>query len=809
MVGLGMTDATSTSPPGGSPPAASARWRGLLGLIPLLVALPILVRQASYFMPYMCDDSLIVARYAERLIEGHGLTWTDGERVEGYSNLLWTVCVAAIGSLGIDVLDAARLLGVTCTATVFVALGRAHAPQSLADVLPSTLAALMFAVAGPVGVWAIGGLEQSMVAALLAWALVAVYPIIDGTDASRRRALLVGLPLGLLCWTRPDAPLFTAVFAGVTVLLFELRRPGWVLALSMTALPVLAVVMQLSFRLLYYGDWLPNPAYIKAHVGDRLGEGVEYIVGAWQWMVPALVLVGLSLAVSFVGKHQRGRSILLLCCFVAWAGYLVAIGGDIFAGRRHWVPLWLLLSFMLAPGLDWVIRRKRLWLTLVVALGSLAAIGWLADLQREDPKIHQAKRQTWQWEGEVLARVLGEGFRAEQPLLAVTAAGTLPYFSKLPSLDMLGLNDRHIARQQPEQPGDLAHDHADGSYVLDREPDLIVFSLGIKAGFNAGREMLRDERFKRDYTLVTFRGYVPHERDGLVYVRTRGRVGMQVDDAAVTMPGYLLVGNDVFAQPGVDGGIETVIPINARLNSPPVQLGRGTWHVTVVPPNPNIDVGLYVGKQRPTKVLSVTNESEQVRLRVTSRNVSSLLDTILIERVADDARLASPGPAVVAPPKYRAEPIGTFEDGLGGWRRAGRAFKHNPASEMMIGKTPITGNVGKFINSYGAKTGDRVAGQLTSEPFTVTSGTLLSFRIGGGKSLDVGVRLVDGDRTMIAWHGKDSEDLEEVRFLLTPYVGRTLHVEIFDEARGSWGHVLADEFVLLHPVASEPDVDRR
>ena len=37
----------------------------------------------------------------------------------------------------------------------------------------------------------------------------------------------------------------------------------------------------------------------------------------------------------------------------------------------------------------------------------------------------------------------------EEPLFAVTAAGCLPYFSELPALDMLGLNDRHIAHHRP------------------------------------------------------------------------------------------------------------------------------------------------------------------------------------------------------------------------------------------------------------------------------------------------------------------------------------------------------------------------
>ena len=54
-----------------------------------LAALVVLFVHAASYLPFIADDALITLRYAERLLDGHGLTWNDGERVEGYSNLLW------------------------------------------------------------------------------------------------------------------------------------------------------------------------------------------------------------------------------------------------------------------------------------------------------------------------------------------------------------------------------------------------------------------------------------------------------------------------------------------------------------------------------------------------------------------------------------------------------------------------------------------------------------------------------------------------------------------------------------------------
>ena len=59
-------------------------------------AIVLLAFHASYYYPFISDDSLISLRYAQRLVEGKGLTWTAGHPVEGYSNLLWVLLNALL-----------------------------------------------------------------------------------------------------------------------------------------------------------------------------------------------------------------------------------------------------------------------------------------------------------------------------------------------------------------------------------------------------------------------------------------------------------------------------------------------------------------------------------------------------------------------------------------------------------------------------------------------------------------------------------------------------------------------------------------
>ena len=48
---------------------------------------------------FLCDDAFISFRYARNLLEGHGLVFNPGEYVEGYSNFLWVLELAAIWGL--------------------------------------------------------------------------------------------------------------------------------------------------------------------------------------------------------------------------------------------------------------------------------------------------------------------------------------------------------------------------------------------------------------------------------------------------------------------------------------------------------------------------------------------------------------------------------------------------------------------------------------------------------------------------------------------------------------------------------------
>ena len=62
----------------------------LLGAAGALVGIGVAAQRA-----WLCDDAFISLRYAGNLARGDGLVYNVGERVEGFTNLLWTLLLAA------------------------------------------------------------------------------------------------------------------------------------------------------------------------------------------------------------------------------------------------------------------------------------------------------------------------------------------------------------------------------------------------------------------------------------------------------------------------------------------------------------------------------------------------------------------------------------------------------------------------------------------------------------------------------------------------------------------------------------------
>jgi hypothetical protein len=267
-----------------------------------------------------------------------------------------------------------------------------------------------------------------------------------------------------------------------------------------------------------------------------------------------------------------------------WCAYVVAIGGDVFPAWRHFTPIVVGLCLILAVALAELDRhpgRARSVARAASGVGLLLLVG----LQLVDPQNQRAREERWEWDGEVVGRLLGSAFAAQQPLLAVDAAGAVPFFAKLPALDMLGLTDRALARKRPPDfgAGALGHELGDGAYVLGREPDLVLFCLptgGAQPCFRSGIEMLADPRFAARYRLIQLEGDDPRRVRTQLWARAEGgRIGIERTPTEVVVPAWFATG----AQParlGSDGRLRVEVAAGAPASVAALALERGLWRVT-------------------------------------------------------------------------------------------------------------------------------------------------------------------------------------------------------------------------------------
>jgi arabinofuranosyltransferase len=553
----------------------------------LLLLLAILALHAWHYLPFIADDALISLRYSKRLIDGHGLNWNSGERVEGYSNLLWVLAAAALGFARIDLVDAVRILGFVCMAATVAAVFFANALRNVKTVLLFFLVTLFLPLAAPIAVWTIGGMEQPLVAVLLAWAIVFCFKGIEQPHGQARVMLLPGLMLGLLCLTRLDGPLFTAAAVLAFLMMGPLNRGTWLRVFYLMLLPVVLTLAQVVFRLVYYGEWIPNTALVKfTPSGKHSLDGWSYLLNGARPIIPLLLLAIFSIFVSFWWNFRRDRMILLCSLGVSWMVYLVIIGGDIFPAWRHFVPLLVIFVMMVGITAEWISQQKRaasFATALTICVVFLTVFVWL---QFRDDENLRAISERWEWDGKAVGTMLKEAFGPQQPLMAIDPAGCLPYWSELPSLDMLGLNDYHLPRNPPANLGQgaVGHELGDGQYVLDRKPDLVIFLLptGAEHGyFPSGKQMQRDPRFFRDYTLTYFETNEPHKVLSRIWVRRDSeRIGIKRTDSEISIPAFLFNDNrESRAKLNSSGKIVVPLTVNNPARIANLEIPPGRWQI--------------------------------------------------------------------------------------------------------------------------------------------------------------------------------------------------------------------------------------
>jgi hypothetical protein len=452
-------------------------------LLAALAALFAIALVRAVQLAWICDDAFISLRYAENLVAGHGLVYNPGERVEGYTNLLWTLGLAALLRAGVDPIRAAEVPGLVAWAALALVLAaeswrRSRGPGRA--FLP--LAAALVLVCDDFQVWATGGLETSL------FALLGVAGLLATRDApgSPARPWLAGSLLALAVLTRPDGLLFA--LAGVSSWWIpgdrcsEARRRRGALATLAPVLLVLAVLV--PWKLWYYGDLVPTAFYSKSATRPYPSQGLVYLglYLAKNWFLLAAGVFALASALrgeTLLARSVRGEQRFLLASAALFTAYLVWVGGDFMAARRLLpaAPLvFLAIEERLARGPER--GRGALAAGLLLAAAALPAPVFSRYARIENvaeerafylPEAIDARRRQGEAVGAALA---GSGARvAFEGGMCVFG-----YYSRLPYLvELTGLTQYSLAKRPLGARGAIGHEKgADDRWLREHGVHLIV-----------------------------------------------------------------------------------------------------------------------------------------------------------------------------------------------------------------------------------------------------------------------------------------------------------------------------------------------
>jgi hypothetical protein len=481
------------------PPDLKAATQLLLGLlIPGAWLVASMLKERSLTI----DDAYISFRYARNLANGLGLVYNAGDRIEGFTNLLWTLMSAAAIGVGADPVAVSKIIGGAAALGTLVVTYRLSQRLKPLDGWPC-LATWFLASSVLFSAYAVVGLETSFFVFLIVLGLERMTDELERPQAFPWSSI----PFALAALTRPEAPMFVGIpmlCLGRRFLARQNLVRGALFAATLAGLVL--------WRHAYYGTWVPNSFNAKTGIlSKQLKMGLDYVLG---YFVGAGVLLwaavyGLGLVIwkdrgtdasevaRWLGRASAGIALSTLL-------YPLAVGADWMPLHRYLAPMEPFLFLLVDLGIRTLIQlgNRAGWVALIVLGISTAAdrartfVADQQDLVSFEARWHTQAGQTAAWFVD----------HDKPGIIALGDIGWVGYLTNYPILDLLGLVDPVIARLPGGYGTKVGAPFQD--YFFSRMPEYFVLHSkqnDCTHPWNPStREIYEDpkDRFKSNYVLL-------------------------------------------------------------------------------------------------------------------------------------------------------------------------------------------------------------------------------------------------------------------------------------------------------------------
>ena len=461
------------------------------------------------------DDANIFFVYAKNLAEGNGLVYnTGGERVEGFSSLLWTLLLGVIYKLPGNpepTILFVNLVFMASALTALISFGGKWMVQRTGQPVQPLLGIggfllLAWSLASPsLVIWTtISLMENGLWTAVAIFATLLMLEHSDEDLPPFRTRLFFSILLVMVILSRPEGMLWAAVLGLGSFVGIWLRGGGLLRSFKAVFLPALACLFTVgglfTFRLYYFGYPFPNTYYAKVSP-DRfynLLEGGKYLVHFQlsNWLVPLFTLVAIfgawklcrcviwrmrSASLQMRGETPSDITVGLLSVVLLVGGSIpVLVGGDHFSMFRFYQVVWPLLPLplflMIGPILSQRINLPWSWRVAIPALGLVLFVILPADAWFRLSSSHRIRSEfTIVERDSALGVLLNRTFAAnERPSLGVVAAGAIALAYEGEVIDMMGLNNSIMAHAAGDRKGRKNHAAFNKDILLQQSPEIIA-----------------------------------------------------------------------------------------------------------------------------------------------------------------------------------------------------------------------------------------------------------------------------------------------------------------------------------------------
>jgi hypothetical protein len=470
----------------------------------------------AYEKRWFCDDIFVTFRYVRNWLAGDGIVYNVGERVEGYTHVLWMCLIAIFQKLGVAPETSTHLLSLSAFAGTILAAAWISwtAVESAGARIP--LAAILLALHYDFSIWGTSGLETSSFTFLI---ILSVWTLCLWRTTERNRLLVTGMLLTGAVLLRPDGVLIYACAGSITLLRAWTEhgdRRALIRAVLLLSVPFVVLYLPyLAWRYSYYGALLPNTYYAKSGGGSYWDQGFTYLwvylEAYWSSWI-ALAGVATLTVVLARGASSRERSLDLLsdrrAGVIAYALLVIVVYGILFVARvggdfmyaRFLHPL-IPLGYLAGELSFGFLARGRKWIPLAAAALCLLLV--LTDRGRRDRlfinedgtrkpafQLSGIADEYWFWGETTTAGVtpivvyemtgneLERMFSGEHVRVLLKAQLSLGYYGRFDEcIESTGLTDAYIAHLPLEHRGRPGHEHeAPLRYLEERKVHFIFFT---------------------------------------------------------------------------------------------------------------------------------------------------------------------------------------------------------------------------------------------------------------------------------------------------------------------------------------------